>query len=155
MHLTDLSPADGDDRSVTGRGPQVAQHAKGSPGAMLDRVRYDHHSPRRSTWPVETRDGAVAQLGERRVRNAKVRGSIPLGSTILLKQIYQLRATAKPRCTPGRAISASYQRFTLGKSARSTWWRSWRQAQPRIAKSAIEISPPANSTSPSRRSRTA
>src|SRR5690606_28156539 len=27
------------------------------------------------------RDGAVAQLGERRVRNAKVRGSIPLGST--------------------------------------------------------------------------
>ena len=26
-------------------------------------------------------DGAVAQLGERRVRNAKVRGSIPLGST--------------------------------------------------------------------------
>src|SRR5205085_7171553 len=27
------------------------------------------------------RHGAVAQLGERRVRNAKVRGSIPLGST--------------------------------------------------------------------------
>ena len=27
-------------------------------------------------------DGAVAQLGERRVRNAKVSGSIPLGSTI-------------------------------------------------------------------------
>ena len=26
--------------------------------------------------------GAVAQLGERRVRNAKVGGSIPLGSTI-------------------------------------------------------------------------
>lgn len=26
-------------------------------------------------------DGAVAQPGERRVRNAKVRGSIPLGST--------------------------------------------------------------------------
>ena len=26
--------------------------------------------------------GAVAQLGERRVRNAKVRGSTPLGSTI-------------------------------------------------------------------------
>src|SRR5216683_122681 len=66
----------------------------------------------------------------------------------------QLRATAKPRCTPGRAIIASYQRFTLGKSARSTWWRSCRQAQPRIAKSAIEISPPAKSTSPSRRSRT-
>ena len=27
------------------------------------------------------RIGAVAQLGERRVRNAEVRGSIPLGST--------------------------------------------------------------------------
>ena len=29
-------------------------------------------------------DGAVAQLGERRNGIAKVRGSIPLGSTILL-----------------------------------------------------------------------
>ncbi len=27
-------------------------------------------------------DGVVAQLGERRVRNAEVRGSIPLGSTM-------------------------------------------------------------------------
>src|ERR1043166_3243117 len=32
-------------------------------------------------------NGAVAQLGERRVRNAKVRGSIPLGSTIKVSQI--------------------------------------------------------------------
>ena len=32
------------------------------------------------TFPYEY--GAVAQLGERRVRNAKVRGSIPLGSTM-------------------------------------------------------------------------
>ena len=31
--------------------------------------------------------GAVAQLGERRVRNAKVRGSIPLGSTNLLNDL--------------------------------------------------------------------
>jgi hypothetical protein len=29
-------------------------------------------------------DGAVAQLGERRVRNAEVRGSNPLGSTTCL-----------------------------------------------------------------------
>ena len=49
--------------------------------------------------------------------------------------------TAKPRATPGRAISASYQRCTCGKSARSTLWRGWRQAQPRIAKSAIDSSP--------------
>lgn len=30
---------------------------------------------------LELRDGAVAQLGERRVRNAKVEGSIPFSST--------------------------------------------------------------------------
>ena len=29
--------------------------------------------------------GAVAQLGERRVRNAEVRGSTPLGSTSVFK----------------------------------------------------------------------
>src|SRR5579864_2560908 len=32
---------------------------------------------------AKERNGAVAQLGERRVRNAKVRGSIPLGSTMI------------------------------------------------------------------------
>ena len=32
------------------------------------------------------RDGAVAQLGERGVRNAEVRGSIPLSSTISGKE---------------------------------------------------------------------
>jgi hypothetical protein len=78
---------------------------------------------------LELRDGAVAQLGERRVRNAKVRGSIPLGSTrprasdqvtTVFSPRSQLRATAKPRETPGRAIIVSYQRFTLGKSAKST-----------------------------------
>ena len=39
--------------------------------------------PPRSKVLPKTRNGAVAQLGERRVRNAKVRGSIPLGSTKL------------------------------------------------------------------------
>ena len=34
--------------------------------------------------------GAVAQLGERRVRNAKVRGSIPLGSTNSLKDVHPI-----------------------------------------------------------------
>ncbi len=34
--------------------------------------------------------GAVAQLGERRVRNAKVRGSTPLGSTILSSGVPRL-----------------------------------------------------------------
>ena len=34
--------------------------------------------------------GAVAQLGERSVRNAEVRGSIPLGSTYEIATIAQL-----------------------------------------------------------------
>ena len=36
---------------------------------------------RRSTLSAPSVDGAVAQLGERDVRNVEVRGSIPLGST--------------------------------------------------------------------------
>ena len=35
--------------------------------------------------------GAVAQLGERRVRNAKVEGSIPFRSTTLLETLYMWR----------------------------------------------------------------
>jgi hypothetical protein len=36
----------------------------------------------------------------------------------------QPNETSKPRFVAGRAIIASYQRFTLGKPAKSTWWRS-------------------------------
>ena len=43
-----------------------------------------------------------------------------------------------PRLTAGRAISASYQRSTLGKSESSTLWRGCRHAQPRMAKSATD-----------------
>ena len=39
--------------------------------------------------------GAVAQLGERRVRNAKVRGSTPLGSTTLRPAGFGWQATRK------------------------------------------------------------
>ncbi len=42
-------------------------------------------------WPEHCpppRDGAVAQLGERLVRNEEVRGSIPLSSTIPPKHLY-------------------------------------------------------------------
>ena len=35
-------------------------------------------------------DGAVAQLGERVVRNDEVRGSIPLGSTKELKRLKRI-----------------------------------------------------------------
>lgn len=41
--------------------------------------------------------GAVAQLGERRVRNAKVRGSIPLGSTIIPRLLAAALALTPPR----------------------------------------------------------
>ena len=48
----------------------------------IQRARY-HARP--AHGPIRTRRGAVAQLGERRVRNAKVVGSIPIRSTIDLK----------------------------------------------------------------------
>ena len=38
-------------------------------------------SPDGARWAWENWNGAVAQLGERVVRNDEVRGSIPLGST--------------------------------------------------------------------------
>ena len=55
--------------------------------------------------PIVTRDGAVAQLGERRVRNAKVRGSIPLGSTkaknlCLLQRVARRKLVRLPRPSP-------------------------------------------------------
>ena len=37
---------------------------------------------KRGSFPIVGKSGDVAQLGERRVRNAEVRGSIPLISTI-------------------------------------------------------------------------
>ena len=42
----------------------------------------------RSTEGWRGKKGAVAQLGERSVRNAKVVGSIPIGSTISYSQNY-------------------------------------------------------------------
>jgi len=53
---------------------------------MRDR---SHIPPRRAGTPrpapaVSGTGGAVAQLGERYVRNVEVRGSIPLGSTIFI-----------------------------------------------------------------------
>ena len=48
--------------------------------------------PRREGCARSKRDGAVAQLGERLVRNEEVRGSIPLSSTI-------------PKCTALRLLT--------------------------------------------------
>src|SRR5712692_1173135 len=56
-----------------------------APGPRLTADGANPHSPPRPETGRQRqfieRNGAVAQLGERRVRNAKVRGSIPLGST--------------------------------------------------------------------------
>src|SRR5450755_3811473 len=51
----------------------AARDARGKPPLLDTPSRRGLHDPRL--------DGAVAQLGERRVRNAEVRGSTPLGST--------------------------------------------------------------------------
>ena len=41
--------------------------------------------------------GAVAQLGERRVRNAKVGGSSPLGSTIFREDLFTVKRRVSPK----------------------------------------------------------
>ena len=57
-------------------------------GISLDLPVRRKHCPRPPTWgrarAVLAGDGAIAQLGERLVRNEEVSGSIPLGSTIPL-----------------------------------------------------------------------
>src|ERR1700722_14231428 len=52
------------------------------------------------------RDGAIAQLGERVVRNDEVGGSIPPGSTTLRPSGYawRSRARAEGRSVPGVAL---------------------------------------------------
>ena len=56
----------------------------------------------------DSRDGAIAQLGERVVRNDEVGGSIPPGSTTLRPSGYAWRSRAAPevRSVPGVARRA-------------------------------------------------
>jgi hypothetical protein len=53
-------------------------------------------------------DGAVAQLGERRVRNAEVRGSTPLGSTsppdASRKTLFSVSSRARSLPSVGRGL---------------------------------------------------
>ena len=56
-----------------------------------------------------SRDGAIAQLGERVVRNDEVGGSIPPGSTTLRPSGYAWRSRAEPEgrsVVPGEAQRA-------------------------------------------------
>ena len=71
--------------------------------------------PPRSKHLLKTRHGAVAQLGERRVRNAKVRGSIPLGSTkldVLAQILTVFSISGTVMCSRG---------FARSKAARIAW----------------------------------
>src|ERR1700759_1992910 len=62
-------------------------------------------------------EGAIAQLGERVVRNDEVGGSIPPGSTTLRPSGYAWRSRAKPegRSVPGVAL--------LGEDGLAQGWR--------------------------------
>ena len=60
-------------------------------------------------------DGAIAQLGERVVRNDEVGGSIPPGSTTLRPSGYAWRSRAEPEgrsVVPGEAQRAKTGRFS-------------------------------------------
>src|SRR5688572_5728335 len=69
-------------------------------------------------------DGAVAQLGERRVRNAKVEGSIPFRSTNSTLRALRFRLTALPvapslQGVRRRRFGAS--KFQQRSSEKPTW----------------------------------
>src|SRR5689334_22925011 len=74
-------------------------------------------------------DGAVAQLGERCVRNAEVRGSIPLSSTKIPTQVPKLDLRA-------RDLARLQKR---GHSTRQFQSRAIRVAAPRAGASAARI----------------
>src|SRR6185312_2226901 len=78
---TAVSPAGG--RKLATR-RSVRNLHEGNGCNPLDFARGAEHCPRRAAGRPglsAARDGAVAQLGERLVRNEEVRGSIPLSST--------------------------------------------------------------------------
>src|SRR5438552_10993053 len=79
------------------------------------------------------RDGAIAQLGERVVRNDEVGGSIPPGSTTLRPSGYAWRSRAEPE---GRGVVSGEARWakTDGISKQPSYSRKLRVAQPRRAR---------------------
>src|SRR5438445_12511761 len=77
--------------SLGGRNVAVARVRRKSGGLRRRKLARLHHALTASSAitivPRAGANGAVAQLGERDVRNVEVRGSIPLCSTILLRAI--------------------------------------------------------------------
>src|SRR3954469_11912769 len=101
------------------------------------------------------RDGAIAQLGERVVRNDEVGGSIPPGSTTLRPSGFAWRSRAEPQRTKRgarrsalarrRAGSANINlirlRATRGAAAQSPKDEAWCPAKPSWAKTGCQTLP--------------
>ncbi len=64
-----------------------------------------------------TQHGAVAQLGERRVRNAKVVGSNPIGSTILYSHLF-LASPLRQGISRGRRSASPRVELPLNSTLR-------------------------------------
>ena len=91
----------------------------GPPSARCEAKRFSIH-------------GAVAQLGERRVRNAKVGGSIPLGSTMSDSAAYALGVRRRSRF----GASAS------GHRGRAIPRRSWSTPSPECPRAHVDVRKP-------------
>jgi hypothetical protein len=90
---------------------------------MLDTPESEILNAARSPAPFLRRLGAVAQLGERRVRNAEVRGSIPLGSTNPVRSPHPTPSKETPCCS---AAELSPDRALTCLAALGTGWLSSR-----------------------------
>ncbi len=88
-------------------------------GAVPTQIHTGRHARQRGACRLPGRStklcvprGAVAQLGERRVRNAKVRGSIPLSSTTFQRPTsigwaFSFPGSPTPRGVPGHSACAA------------------------------------------------
>ena len=83
----------------------IARCVVAAPGSPRSRRRLKHLAPPGGRAIMPTLRGAVAQLGERRVRNAEVVGSTPIGSTNFPNCCKELRL---------RSSRASHELLILG-----------------------------------------
>ncbi len=70
--------------------PNAGCKGQNPPLPLTERQKRPHCRPEAPVFKARVARnaiGAVAQMGERRVRNAKVRGSIPLGSTSIFSKL--------------------------------------------------------------------